>query len=171
MASRLSGREPAAASPSRKSSQITSLKRGSSSMARKNRGPRKRGTGASSGQSSSGSGARVRGRPFSKNYDARRNTKGRKRKPERTPLQIIADGLMEKQVVTRSGKRRRMTRLEVMFEQQAVPAMQGDSKGVRGLRTLVCVVKEITVQDPQGDKGMTPVHNVKELDSLFLRGR
>ena len=60
-----------------------------------------------------------------------------------------------------------MTRLEVMFEQQAVPAMQGDSKGVRGLRTLVCVVKEITVQDPQGDKGMTPVHNVKELDSLL----
>ena len=136
-------------------------------MAKKSRGVRKRGVGSAPGPSPTASGARARGRPFSKDYDERRNTKGRKSIPKRTPLEILADGLMEKQVVTRNGKRRRMTKLEVIFEQQAMPAMQGDPKGIRGLATLIRVVKDIALLEPQGDTGRAPVHNVKELNNLL----
>jgi len=136
-------------------------------MAIKSRGVRKRGTGPAHGQSSTASGAHARGRPFSKNYDARRNLKGRKTNPNRTPSEIMMDALLSKQVVTRNGKRRTMTKLEVILEQQAVQAMQGDQKAIRALATLIRAAKDMATPDTHGAEGRQSVHNVKELDSLL----
>jgi len=110
---------------------------------------------------------RERGRPFAHGDDPRRNLKGRKAPAKRTPSQIVLDTLLARQVVTRSGKRRVMTKLEVALEQQMAQAMQGNEKAIRALATLMRATRDMAASPAPGDPEKAQVHNIKKLNSLL----
>ena len=112
--------------------------------------------------------SRVPGRPFSPGHDTRRNLKGQKKRPKRTPNQILMDTLLTPQRVKRNGKWRSMTKLEVVLEQQLGPAMQGDQKAVRALTNMMqATTRYMVAGEMAGDKDKSQVHNVKKLNSLL----
>ena len=80
-------------------------------------------------------------------------SRGRKRAPT-TLTAAVKDALLKKQVVTVGGKRRHMTRLEIVAERLLGNAAQGDPGAIREVLRLVPLIDKFDKLYPeeQGEK-------------------
>ena len=75
-------------------------------------------------------------------------SRGRKRAPT-TLTAAVKDALLKKQVVTVGGKRRRMTRLEIVAERLIASATQGDPAAIRNVLRQATLIDKFEKQYPE----------------------
>lgn len=81
-------------------------------------------------------------------------SRGRKRQPAPTSLQaIMKEALLKKQVVIHNGRRRRMSRFEIIAENLSRDAMQGDPDAKREIFRQAGLIDKVDRQWAQANAG------------------
>ena len=113
----------------------------------------------------------VRGKPFARGADGRRNTKGRGRaKPHPSVTDEIIGALMEKVTIIKNGNRKRVPKVRAVLEQLLNQSVQGDSGALRNAATLVRAASGLKPSPPTSEASEPqPPHDDAALRRVLAR--
>jgi hypothetical protein len=108
-----------------------------------------------------------KGRPFKKGEPSP-NPRGRPKKKKLSPAEALLKPLMQETVIIVDGKRKRITRLEAISEQQSRAVLQKDYIAARALATLArATATLVTLVKADDVTTKPPVHDAKAIARMM----